>query len=174
MTTLSTLPINRSFLSNNKFEFVLQRLPNFTFSVQSVNLPTMSLGSISVNSPYATVEIPGNTLSFGQLSLTFLVDEDMQSWYEIYWWMYQLGNPISLNKRGNLRDRDDVINSVTSDASLIIKTNANNPNWKVNFFGVYPTEIGEVTFSSVESQEFLTSTVTFNFTYYEMERASQA
>ncbi len=172
MATLSTLPVNKSFLSNNKFEFILQRLPNFTFVVQSVNLPSMGLGTISVNSPYATVEIPGNQLSFGQLSLSFIVDEDMQSWYEIYYWMYQLGNPISLNKRGNLRDRDDVINSVTSDASLIIKTNANNPNWKVNFYGCYPTEIGDLTFSSTDSQEFLTSTATFNFTYYELERVA--
>ena len=162
-------PENRSFLSNNKFEFVLRRIPNFTYLVQSVNLPTLTLGSSSVNTPFVALSIPGTQLSFGTLSLTFMVDEDMQSWYELYDWMWQLGNPESYNKRGRLSDEDDLINSVTSDASLFVKTNSNNPNIKVVFKDVYPVELGELPFNSTGSQEFLTSTVTFAYTYYKIE-----
>jgi len=60
-----------------------------------------------------------------------------------------------------------LLDSVTSDATLFIKTNANNPNFKIEFYGVYPTELGDMQFSSVDNQEFITSTVTFNYTYYE-------
>jgi len=60
-------PENRSFLSNNKFEFVLRRIPNFTYLVQSVNLPTLTLGSSSVNTPFVALSIPGTQLSFGTL-----------------------------------------------------------------------------------------------------------
>jgi hypothetical protein len=162
-------PENRSFLSNNKFEFVLRRIPNFTYLVQSVNLPTLTLGSSSVNTPFVALSIPGTQLSFGTLSLTFMVDEDMQSWYELYDWMWQLGNPESYDKRGRLSDEDDLINSVTSDASLFVKTNSNNPNIKVVFKDVYPVELGELPFNSTGSQEFLTSTVTFAYTYYKIE-----
>ena len=162
-------PENRSFLSNNKFEFVLRRIPNFTYLVQSVNLPTLTLGSSSVNTPFVALSIPGTQLSFGTLSLTFMVDEDMQSWYELYDWMWQLGNPESYDKRGRLSDEDDLINSVTSDASLFVKTNSNNPNIKVVFKDVYPVELGELPFNSTSSQEFLTSSVTFAYTYYKIE-----
>ena len=162
-------PENRSFLSNNKFEFVLRRIPNFTYLVQSVNLPTLTLGSSSVNTPFVALSIPGTQLTFGTLSLTFMVDEDMQSWYELYDWMWQLGNPESYDKRGRLSDEDDLINSVTSDASLFVKTNSNNPNIKVVFKDVYPVELGELPFNSTGSQEFLTSTVTFAYTYYKIE-----
>jgi hypothetical protein len=98
-----------------------------------------------------------------------MVDEDMQSWYELYDWMWQLGNPESYNKRGRLSDEDNLINSVTSDASLFVKTNSNNPNIKVVFKDVYPVELGGLPFNSTSSQEFLTSSVTFAYTYYKIE-----
>jgi hypothetical protein len=139
--------------------------------VQSVNLPSLALQSTTVNTPFAQLSIPGNQLSFGQLSLSFIIDEDMQSWYELYSWMFTLGNPTSINKRGNLTDEPGKTNSVTSDGTLFIKTNSNNPSWKVNFVDMYPNDLGDITFSTTESQEFLTSTVTFNYTYYQVTRA---
>jgi hypothetical protein len=167
MATLTTTPVNRSFLSNNKFDFILRRIPNFTYFVQAVNLPSMSLQSTSVNTPFSALSVPGNQISFGTLTLTFIVDEDMQSWYELYDWIFKLGNPKGYDKRGGLQDNDELINSVTSDATLLIKTNANNSNFKIDFYGVYPTDLGDMQFSAVENQEFITSTVTFNYTYYE-------
>lgn len=172
MATLSTTPANRSFLSNNKFDFVLRRIPNFTYFVQAVNLPSISLQSTTVNTPFSTLSVPGNQISFGTLSLTFIVDEDMQSWYELYSWIFKLGNPKGFDKRGGLKDKDNLIDSVTSDATLFIKTNANNPNFKIEFYGAYPTELGDMQFSSVDNQEFITSTATFNYTYYEAEATS--
>lgn len=166
MSILTTEPVNKSFLSNNKFDFVLDRIPNFTFFVQSVNLPSMALQSTTINTPFAQLSIPGNQLSFGQLSLSFIVDENMQSWLELYNWMFQLGNPTSLDKRGTLTGQPGTNQHYLSDGALFIKTNANNPNFKVNFFDMYPNELGDITFSTTETQEFLTSTAVFNYTYY--------
>ena len=52
MATLTTTPVNRSFLSNNKFDFILRRIPNFTYFVQAVNLPSLSLQSTTINTPF--------------------------------------------------------------------------------------------------------------------------
>jgi len=170
MATLSTVPTNKSFLSNNKFEFVLGRIPNFTFFVQGVNLPGMSLQSSSINTPFSAVSIPGNQITFGTLSLSFIVDEDMQSWYELYSWIVQLGNPKGYNKIGNLTGQPGSTTSTTSDATLILKSNANNPNFQFNFFDVYPTELGDMSFTTTDNQEFVTSTATFNYGFYEAVR----
>ena len=167
MATLTTIPANRSFLSNNKFDFVLKRIPNFTYLVQGVNLPGLALQSSSINTPFSAVSIPGNQITFGSLSLTFMVDEDMQSWLELYNWIVQLGNPKGYNKIGNLTREPGFINSTTSDATLFIKSNANNPNLRFDFFDVYPTELGEMSFTTTDNQEFVTSTATFNYGYYE-------
>jgi hypothetical protein len=170
MATLSTVPVNKSFLSNNKFEFVLGRIPNFTFFVQGVNLPGLTLQSSSINTPFSAVSIPGNQITFGTLSLSFIVDEDMQSWYELYSWIFQLGNPKGYNKVGTLTGQPGSVTSTTSDATLILKSNANNPNFQFNFFDVYPTELGDMSFTTTDNQEFVTSTATFNYGYYEAVR----
>jgi len=170
MATLTTIPVNRSFLSNNKFDFVLKRIPNFTFLVQSVNLPGLVLQSSSINTPFSAVSIPGNQITFGSLSLTFMVDEDMQAWYELYDWIVQLGNPKGYNKIGTLTGKPGSVTSITSDATLFVKTNSNNPNFQFNFIDVYPTELGEMSFTTTDNQEFITSTATFNYGYYEAVR----
>ena len=170
MATLTTIPVNRSFLSNNKFDFVLKRIPNFTFLVQSVNLPGLVLQSSSINTPFSAVSIPGNQITFGSLSLTFMVDEDMQAWYELYDWIVQLGNPKGYNKIGTLTGKPGSVTSITSDATLFVKTNSNNPNFQFNFINLYPTELGEMSFTTTDNQEFITSTATFNYGYYEAVR----
>ena len=170
-TTLPIVPFNRSFLSNNKFDFVLKRIPNFTFLVQSVNLPGLTLASTAINTPFSTISVPGNQITFATLSLTFMVDEDMQSWYELYDWIIQLGNPTGYNKIGKLTGKEGSTTSITSDATLFVKTNSNNPNFKFNFIDVYPTELGEMNFTTSDNgQEFITSIATFNYGYYEAVR----
>lgn len=166
MATLQTTPVNRSYLSNNKFDFVLKRIPNFTYLVQAVNLPGLTLQSSTVNTPFSAVSIPGNQITFGSLSLTFLVDEDMKSWLELYNWMTQLGNPVGYNKVGTLTGKPGSITSTTSDATLFIKSNSNNPNLKFDFVDVYPTELGDMNFTTTDNQDFVTSTAVFNYGYY--------
>ena len=172
MSTYETIPVNKSFLSNNKFEFVLNRIPNFTFLVQSVNLPALTLSPVTVQTPAVPIQIPGNIMTFSQISLTFMVDEEMQSWYELYNWMIQLANPESNNKCGTLIGDPGSNQHITSDATLLIKTNSNNPNWKVSFVDVFPTDLGELTFSAIDSQDFLSSSVTFSYTYYTLSEVT--
>ena len=170
MATYGTIPDNKSFLSNNKFDFTLERIPNFTFLVQSASLPSMSLSASNFQTPLVNIQIPGTMLTFAPLTISFIVDENMESWYEIYNWMFQLGNPEELNKIGNLTGVPGALNNIVSDANLIIKTNSNNPNWRVRFHDLFPTDIGEINFSTIDTQEFITSSATFAYTYYELER----
>ena len=170
MATLSTTPENKSFLSNNKFEFVLDRIPNLTFFVQSINVPSVTLVSTIVPSPTTSLAIPGNQLSFNEVTIGFIVDEDMESWYELYNWMYQLGNPESFNKRGDLTGEPGSFTHIYSDASLLIKTNSNNPNKKITFYDMYPTDISELQFTTIDTgQDFLSASATFAYNYFNFD-----
>ena len=169
MAEYSFEPINKSFLSDNKFEFAIQRLPNLTFFVQSINLPGITLLSTTVNNPFVATPVPGNQLVFGQLTAGIIVDENLEGWTEIYNWITQLGNPETKDKLGNLTKTPGRNNSITSDATLIIKTNANNPNKLITFKDLFPVEIGEIQFTSVGgTHEFTTTSVTFGYSYYEL------
>jgi len=163
-------PINKSFLSNNKFEFTIKRLPSLTFFIQSINLPGITLLNTSVNNPFVATPIPGNQLVFGQLTAGIIVDEDLAGWSEIYDWIVQLGNPQTFDKIGNLTKTPGRTDSITSDATLIIKTNANNPNIKIDFIDLFPVEIGEIPFSSIDAtQEFNVCSITFGYSYFTKE-----
>jgi len=169
MATYNQTPTNKSFLSNNKYEFVIDRLPHVTFFIQSVVIPDVSLVGTQVSSPYVSVPIPGNILNYGELQVTYIMDEDMRAWREIYDWMYNLGNPESKNKIGDLTQTLGRRNSVTSDASLLVKSNANNPRVKFTFKDMFPTTLGGVTLSSAEGQEFITSTISFLYSHYNVD-----
>jgi hypothetical protein len=169
MATYNQTPTNKSFLSNNKYEFVIDRLPHVTFFIQSVVIPDVSLVGTQVPSPYVSVPIPGNILNYGELTVTYIMDEDMKAWREIYDWMYNLGNPESKNKIGDLTQTLGRRNSVTSDASLLIKSNANNPRVKFTFKDIFPTTLGGLTLSSSEGQEFITSTISFLYSHYTVD-----
>ena len=95
-------PTNTSFLANNKYQFVIDRLPNFTFFVQGINMPSLTMNPVQTNTPYTQLYQPANQLTYEQLQVTYVIDEDMQSWFEIYNWMTNLGNPTSLDKLGIL------------------------------------------------------------------------
>ena len=161
-----TTSINKSFLSNNKYELIFDRLPNTTFFLQSINLPSITLTSVATQSPYVQVNTPGNILTFEQLSATYIVDEDMQSWKDIYTWITQMGNPTSQDKLGDLTTDIGKSNSTVSDAVLLVKSNSNNVNLKFSFKNIFPIELGSLQFTSTETQEFLTSSATFLYDYY--------
>ena len=166
----TTTPSNLSFLANNKYEFVIDRLPDFEFFVQSINFPTITLIDTVVQSPWVPVHSPGNNLNFEQLQITYAIDEDMKSWFDLYTWMVNLGNPESLDKTGILTRQPGRQNSVTSDATLFIKTNSNNVNLKVTFVDVFPVDLGGFQLSSIEGHDFQTSTVTFSYDYMKIEK----
>jgi hypothetical protein len=158
-------PLNPSFLPNNKYEFVIERLPNFTFYVQGVLLPSITLGATQTPTPFTTVYTPSNQLTYEQLQITYIVDEDMLSWFELYSWMTNLGNPTSFDKLGILTSQPGKKNSITSDATLLIKTNSNNTNVEVKFVDIFPIELTGFQFSTSEAQDFQTTSATFAFTY---------
>jgi hypothetical protein len=162
---MSASPINPSFLSNNKFEFVIERLPQFTFYVQGINVPSISMSPTQIPSPWTQMYMPSNQLTYEQIQVTYTVDEDMKSWFELYNWMTNLGNPETLDKLGTLTSTPGKVNSAMSDATLIAKTNANNANIKFTFVDMFPIELTGFQFGASEGHDFQSTVVTFAYTY---------
>ena len=45
MAIIDTQPINKNFLSQLGFKFVINKTPNINYFVQSINIPGITLGS---------------------------------------------------------------------------------------------------------------------------------
>ena len=79
MAALSNQPDNPQFLSPVGFNFSIQKLPTVNYFVQSVNMPGVQLGETPLNTPFHIIPTPGDHITYGELAVSFKVDEDMKN-----------------------------------------------------------------------------------------------
>ena len=82
MAALRDQPINTSFLSPIGFKFQLNNFPEVNYFCQSATLPGVSISSISVPTPLKAIDIAGDEVAFEELSIKFIVDENMKNWFQ--------------------------------------------------------------------------------------------
>jgi hypothetical protein len=117
---------------------------------------------------------PGDIIQFGDLSLRFLVDEDLQNYMEIQNWIRGLGFPERLSQfsdleesglvQGNyLKDRQNIY----SDGTLQVLTSSQIPNFQITFKDLFPYSLSTMTFDSTDTDiQYFTADVSFKYTIY--------
>ena len=168
---------NRNFLSPVGFKFGLKRSPAVAFFCNEANIPSIDLGIAEQPSYLKDIPIPGDKLQFGDLSLRFLVDEDLKNFMEVQNWMRGLGYPESLaefadlDESGQLADafgkfknaRDDIY----SDGTLQILSSNLVPQFQVQFSDMFPYSLSTITFDATDTDiEYFTADVSFKYTIY--------
>lgn len=168
MNALTRQPTNRNFLSPLGFKFVLSKAPAIEYFVQSVNIPSITMGSPTIPTPFVKVPLAGDHLDFGELNLSFKIDEDMKNYFEIYNWLKGLGFPDNYNQYrniANLATRDGVY----SDATLVILTSSKNPNIEVRFKSIFPISLEAVEFDTTQTDvEYVSTSVTFKYQSFDI------
>jgi len=169
------IPENINPLSSIGFQLNIEKLPDLTFFAQEVNLPGITLGEPEFGTPFARVPIPGETLTYDQLSIAFLVDEEMKNYKAIYNWIVALGFPEGYQQYLDLKSGDNIelyseLATNYSDASLIILNNNNNFSNQVNLRDIFPTALDSLTFQSTNNEsQYLVGRVSFKFSYYNFD-----
>lgn len=171
----TTLPANKSFYDASRFKFRVAKLPNVNFLVQSVNLPTLSLGTYTRNTTFLNYDIPGGDINWSDLNISFKLDEEFRAWEEIFAWMVAMAHPNNFEDYAALVASSGFIQAgagdVTSEASLTIYTNHFNPRLEMVFTDLFPIQMGEVAFSSTEVDPIMPSIpVTFRYSRYYIRR----
>jgi hypothetical protein len=172
-TTISCpIPANINPLSPNGFLFNIQKLPELSFFCQQVNLPGITLGSPEFGNPFQTQPIPGETLTYDQLTVQFLVDETMTNYQAIYNWIVALGFPNSYEQYTTFVSNEDrgAISELAknySDATLQI-LGANNQAVKtVQFIDLFPIALDSLLFQGTNTDvNYLIGSATFRYGYY--------
>lgn len=180
MTAIERNPSNRDILQSTKFRMNFTRLPGLTFFCQTVNLPGISLTEVMRNTPFVDLYVPGEKAIYDTLNVTMLVDEDLRDWEAIHNWLRAMTFPKEFEEYAQMgRQFKDVVSRGNlgklppqySDCSVTIYTNKNNPNIRVNYKDVFPTTLGGIQFSSLDSAEnIITVDATFRYSYYNVER----
>ena len=167
MTTLSsTQPSNINQLNIVNFEINFSRLPTVEYFCQRVNMPAVILGDTFQPTPFLNTPVEGDTLVFESVNMSFILDEDMQNYIEMYDWLTALGFPREYGQFRALQDAGSATeySSKFSEMDIILHTNKSNPNYKVTFNDVFPTSISAVQFDTTASSlDPIIVDATFNF-----------
>jgi hypothetical protein len=168
---------NRNFLSAGGFKFSLAKKPKVDFFCNSAGIPGLNLGSAIQASYLKNIPIPGDVLSYDDLTLRFNVDENLENYLEIHNWLVQFGFPNNLGQYQQLLDEDENSNGIQnaisgmSDGTLLVYNSNYNPIIKVNFKDLYPTSLGSITFDASNTDvNYVTAEVTFKYTIYNIVR----
>jgi hypothetical protein len=157
-------------LSPVGFKFTLAKDPKIPFFCNSARIPEINLGSASQPTYLKDLDIPGEKLTYGDFSLRFLVDENMENYMAVHNWLTGLGFPETTQQFKDLTSDDEGIrdlNKQFSDGSLHIL----NSNFRdvaiVKFKDLYPISLTSLEFESSDTDiNYFTAEVSFRYTVY--------
>ena len=164
---------NRNFLSPSGFQFNLARAPKVDFFSNSTRIPGIQLGNIDVGNYLKAIPVPGDQIQFEDLTLQFLVDENMENFLEIHNWLYGLGYPKSVDQFGDLirAANDEGIDNLRqfSDGTLTVLNSNFVPMSYIKFKDLFPISLSTLEFTAGETDySYCTATVTFKYLIYEI------
>ena len=87
MTTtnaLSRQPTKLDLASPQQFKFSIIKLPKVEYFCTSANVPGISMTSALQQTPLKDIPVPGDKLTYGDLEISFMVDENLDNYREIH------------------------------------------------------------------------------------------
>lgn len=168
MSYLTTEPTNKNFLSPLGFKFSIKKTPNVNYFVQQVSMPGVSLGSVDMPTPFQRIPIAGTQLTYGELSITFKIDEDMQNYLELYNWLTAIGFPDNFGQYPGERE-------VYSDATLTVLSSAYRPKHNIIFRDLYPTDLsGFAMLTTASDVDHVECIATFKYRIFDIVPATSS
>ena len=159
-------PKELNILGNNNFHFEIFELPVVSLFAQEFSVPGTSLGRAQFPNPNVDFNHPGEKMVFEDLVITFLVDEYMQNYMEIFNWMAFLGFPKTSRQFKFLKE-DKTPYKEKSDIILTATTNKFNAHHEIHFVDCFPTDLSPIDFTNAEDTVSpVQATVTFDYSYY--------
>ena len=163
---------NRNFLSPVGFKFTLAKEPKVTFFCNSARIPEINLGLAKQPTYLKILDVPGDILTYGDLTLKFIVDENMENYMAVHNWLTGLGFPESTQQYKELTTNDQGLRDekeAFSDGSLSILNSNYRSTATVKFRDLFPVSLSSLEFDATASDIiYLTAQVTFKYTIYDI------
>ena len=161
---------NRNFLSPVGFKFTIAKTPKVNFFCNSARIPEINLGVANQPTYLKDLDIPGDKLTYGDLTLRFLVDENLENYMAIHNWMTGLGFPETTQDFKDLTTDSDGqrdLEEQFSDGNLQILNSNFRPVANVKFFNIFPISLTSLDFDATEPDiQYFTAEASFKYTIY--------
>lgn len=152
-----------------QYKFSIQKIPELTYMLQEVTLPGVSLDTAMQTSSLVSIPLPGDMMSFEDLTLDFLVDSTMTNYVAIFNWIQGLGFPESHKQYQNYIDKYSGTESAKaySDGTLTVQDGLGNSVQTIQFVDLVPMSLQGLTFTSTtQDVQYMVGRVTFKYTLY--------
>jgi len=189
-------PTKFDYASPIQFRFKMTKLPKVEFFVQTANIPGISLGSTTQDTPLKDIAGAGDKVNYQSLDISFLVDENLNNYKELHDWILGLGFPQSHDQfktlQGTSADRFPGTTASTaatgtsikqpldeggiySDATLTVLNSKNIAKTEIRFQNVYPISLGSLSYDIKASDvDYLQVSASFNYMYYDIVQVSSS
>ena len=167
--TSSTGLNNLNFLQPTSFQLSIDRkhFSNLQFFCQTVLHPALTTNPIEV--PYkriGTVPFAADKLTFTELTVIIIVDENLNSYTEMYNWMQRI---IQTPDRPATK-RDVTQPPTYCDMTVSILSSHNNQIRTIKYNDAIPVSLGDMTLESTSGDvQFITFPATFRFSTFELK-----
>jgi len=148
-------------LHQNNFTFSFDRFNLSIFKMRNCTLPSLSVGSIPLSASVLDFPIPGDKLTYGTLSVDFIVDADLANYLQVFNYMRTMGS----------EDRDALPRpepkDLLSDATLTVLSNHKNPVAHFDFKDCYIQSLSDLVFDySTGDTDVVTCQIAIEYSYY--------
>lgn len=156
---------NINLLQPTSFKLIIDRknYKNLEFFCQSIMLP--SLSAVPVEMPFrgvTAVPFAADKLTYGELNANILLDENLNSYVEMYNWMHRIveANEVEASKYG-----PEI--PTYADITVAILSSHNNTTRTIRYTDCIPTMLGDVSLEAASGDvQFISFPVTFRFTEF--------
>ena len=191
--TIQRQPTKLDYVSPTQFKFGIHQLPKVEFFTTTATVPAIALSDVVIPTPFKSIPMQGDQLTFDNLTVNFIVDEFLENYLSLHEWMTAIGFPKNRKQFSDFKtntsntpatarttastssDIGDVQqaspnNALFSDATLTILSNKNNPIVNVLFRDLYPVAMSALEYNQAATDvEYLTASVDFAYQIYEIE-----
>ena len=188
----SQQPTVYDYATGTQWRLAFNRLPKTTWFCTAANIPGITLGEAQYPTPMSDMFITGDKLTFETLNITFIVDEELQNYRELWDWMVGIGSPVKHSQWSTVLTKGDGAirqfgsedadprtkstyeeSNLYSDSTLIVYNSKNIPKVNVLFKNMFPTSLSSLEYSQESTDiEYFKASASFRYLYYEFETST--
>jgi hypothetical protein len=166
------IPTDTNLTNPTNFKFSLKRVPTLAYFCTGVSLPGWSNPTINISTGVPggrnTFKAKSETVTHGDATFKFLVNEDLSNYNSLVKWSKECAG---LNDFNGVTWR----NWMSEEGYLLVLSNKKNPIFRITFRGLFPINVSELAYKTSETDTTpIVATVSMAFSYYTYEKLSNA
>ena len=172
---LSRQPTVIDYAQNSQYRVILPNFPISEYFCTEMNVPGVTMTQVDRPSSLTNIPMVGDQLAYENFTMTFIVDEELKNFQEIYDWMVNMGFPYK-HSQYKSKERADGMDQrkgdrvLYDDLLITILSSKNNPVVRCKLFEAFPISLSGLTYTQTNPDvEYLTASVEFAYMYYEFK-----